>query len=171
MLTPRADCVQEVVGPWFLVAVQGRYEKVLAWELHDNHADYFLPLAERVDRSRHKTMQVLFPGYIFAAGTAAEEICRDCRAVFDIQPIGNQRRFVKEIANIQIALHADPSLDVVEVNNKGQRVIVNHGPFEGIQGTVENFHNAKGIVRVYIEVEIMGRSLILDVDRTDLGPL
>jgi transcription antitermination factor NusG len=179
-----ADCVAQLPRQWFVVHTQSQREKALAAEMVDEDLPYYLPLVRvvrRVRGERRVSELPLFSHYLFACGKAAQDYCRQSRHVLALLPLHNgdrpdlvdkaQRQLVDELSSLEIALYAKPDLEVADVPKKGQRVRVLWGPFEGMEGVTEGAHEAKGVVRVYVQISIMGRAVTMDVDRGDLETL
>lgn len=177
MLTPLADCTAQVAGDWFAVEVFSRHEKALAWELHDLGLPYYLPLVQRVKRvgvrgEKRTLILPLFPNYIFAAGESAEQYIREeVEGVMNILQFPSQKQLRRELSSLEIALHANPKLEICDIDTVGQRVRVSGGRFEGVEGYVENFYDSRGMVRVIVRVEMLGKGTPLDIDRSDLEPV
>lgn len=176
-----ADCVAQLPHEWFVVHTQSQREKALASELVDEDLPYYLPLVRvvrRVRGERRVSELPLFSHYLFGCGKRAADYCRQSRHVLALIPLHNgdrpdlvakaQRQLVNELSSLEIALFAKPDLDTSELIRAGKRVRVLWGPFEGLTGVVEDLHESKGVVRVYVQISMMGRAVTMDIDRSDL---
>ena len=179
----------EAEGDWFAVSTAGGGEFPLARDLGAQGIPYYLPLAERVvyhgrgaKKQRRKRLKPLFDHYIFVCGatlgrpreSAAEIACIESKYIDGPDGLlyeSNQRALRNALENIEHALKIDPSLNVVEVNRVGQKVIVMHGPMKHTTGTVDEFAEAGGTQVVYLEIKMLGRAVRLEVPREFVAPI
>jgi transcriptional antiterminator RfaH len=174
MLSPELACTAAARDDWFAVETENRFEKSLAWKLLEAGLPYYLPLVEVVRRVAHfkRTLVLpLFPNYLFVAGaelSPATMFCRSTRGVLNILRVPAQRQLRRELASIEIALHANPSLEVVDIDSVGLHVRVTGGAFEGLEGYTADFYESRGMARVIVQVEMLGKGTPLDIDRSDL---
>lgn len=171
MLTPLASCVAAVPHAWWVIETQSKYEKSLAWKLLEKQLPYYLPLVMRekmISGVRRRNVVPLFDNYIFVASDAGLQFCRESRCVLNILAVTMQKRLVNELSSLEIALFANPRLEVCDIDTVGQRVRVTGGRMEGIEGEIENFYESKGMVRVIVKIEMLGKGTQFDVDRSDL---
>ncbi len=150
---------------------------------------YYLPLAERIvihgrgeKKQRRKRLKPLFDHYVFVCGaitgrpreSVAELACIESKYIDGRDALlyeSNQRGLRNALENIEHALKIDPSLNVGEVNHKGQKVVVIHGPLKRTTGIVEEFAEVGAMQVVYIEIEMFGRAVTLNVPREFVAPL
>jgi transcription elongation factor/antiterminator RfaH len=160
--------------PWYALLVRSRRENQVFTQLLGQGYECFLPVykSERRWSDRMKEVQQpLFPGYLF------------CR--FDIhnrgpvlmapgvhQIVGIGRTPVpvaeSEIESIrQVLASGLPSQPWLYLQ-VGQRVRVNHGSLENIEGILINF---KGGHRVVLSVSLLQRSVAMEVDLSWVTPV
>lgn len=50
----------------------------------------------------------------------------------------------------------------------GQKVVIDHGPFQGMEAIVQRLKSRPGLLRVIIAVELLGRSVAIEMDSEEL---
>ena len=160
--------------PWFALHVRSRRENLVAAHLQGQGYECFLPLYESVRRWSDRLKEVeqpLFPGYLF------------CRFDFEnrrpllmtpgvLQVVGVGRTPMPvsegEVEAIQRAVASGlpnqpwPYLEV------GERVRVNHGNLNGLEGILIKF---RGSCRVVLSVMLLQRSVAMEIDIDWVTPL
>ena len=133
---------------------------------------YYLPLVLRekmISGVRRRNVLALFPNYLFIAGDAALEFCRESRCVLNVLTVAMQKQLVNELSSLEIALFANPRLEVCDIDTIGQRVRVTGGRMEGVEGEIEKIHPpSRGMVRVILKINMLGKGTQFEVDRSDL---
>jgi transcription antitermination factor NusG len=81
--------------------------------------------------------------------------------VANIIKINDQDRIDWELKNLQLALGRNAALNPYPHLRKGLRVHIRSGPFEGIEGVIED--RARND-RVLLQVDVLGRAVGLEVD-------
>jgi transcription antitermination factor NusG len=159
-------------GSWFVLHTKSRQEKILANELAARRVSHYLPLVKRHRLYGNRKAIVdepLFPGYVFLFGTADQAYQADrTKRVANIIRVNNQRQLEWELQNIKLALSKDAPLDPYPHLVKGQRVEVRSGPFEGLQGIIED--RAKES-RLILQVDVLGRAVTLEISGAMLEPV
>jgi transcription termination/antitermination protein NusG len=151
---------------------RSRQEKILAGELAALGVGHFLPLVKRDRRYGDRKAVVeepLFPGYVFLCGTAGQAYQADrTRRVANIIRVPDQKRLEWELNNIRLALAHEAPLDPYPHLVRGVRVEVRSGPFQGLQGVIEE----KGIgARLVLQVNALGRAVSLEIEGALLEPI
>src|SRR5262245_37896449 len=159
---------------WYALHVRTRFEKVVARNLKGKGYEEYLPLYRRSSRWSDRTKEIelpLFPGYVF------------CRFnPFDRLPILTVPGVNAVVGVGKNLLHVDESeLDAVRTVLKsgrfcepwpflevGQRVRVEYGPLAGTEGLVVLLKNT---YRLVISVNMLQRSVAVEIDRECLKPL
>jgi transcription antitermination factor NusG len=159
-------------GAWFVLHTRSRQEKILAGELASMRVDHYLPLVrrQRVYGNRKAVVEEpLFPGYVFLRGTADQAYQADrTKRVANIIRVNDQRRLESELNNIRLALSQNASLDPYPHLVRGVRVEVRSGPFQGLQGIIEE----KGKdARLILQVDVLGRAVTLELAGAMVEPL
>ena len=134
--------------------------------------DHYLPLVrrQRVYGTRKAVVEEpLFPGYVFLRGTAEQAYQADrTKRVANIIRVNDQRRLESELNNIRLALSQNASLDPYPHLVRGVAVEVRSGPFQGLQGVIEE----KGKdARLILQVDVLGRAVTLELAGAMVEPL
>ena len=176
----------QTIKRWYVLRVASNREeqvrdamlrKVEVEALHDQIGKIVVP-TERVKRVRGGQQRVyerkLYPGYVFVEmaptedGSVQEEawfVIKETAGVGDFigtegKPSPMSKVDVSKILN-QIESAAESPTIQMEFN-KGDRIKVKGGSFEGFEGEVDDIDSEKGTVRVI--VTIFGRATPLDIE-------
>jgi transcription antitermination factor NusG len=159
---------------WYAVYTRARHEKRVAQQLENGRTESYLPLCEKQSRwqDRYVRLQLpLFPGYVFVRVALKERL-----AVLQIPgvvrlvgfnnvpeplPEGQIDALRQVLGN---CLHAEP----YPFLSAGRRVRVRYGPLAGFEGILVR---RKANCRVVLSVDLIMRSIIVDIDATDLEPI
>ena len=135
---------------WFVIRTKPRREKKLAECSFKNNINYFLPLkdSERVYQYR-KVMftKPLFPGYVFVKCNSDEHrtlVLTGHTAHFLSVP--NEKELTDELKQILAGRQIGANLKNTKFLDKGTKVKIISGPFEGLTGIVEDQNNIKEVV-------------------------
>jgi len=159
---------------WYAVYTRSRHEKTVAQQLVHKSVDHFLPLYETIRKwknGRFKVRLPLFPGYLFVHITLRERL-QVLQVPGVVQLVGSGGMPLPlpgaEIETIRDALskglqaHPHPYLKV------GSRVRICNGPLEGLHGILLR---KKGKLRVVVSVDLIMRSISIDVDASEVEPV
>jgi transcription antitermination factor NusG len=163
--------ISELTGHWWLCMTHGGQEKRLARRLAAARVDYFLPLSEKRDNSRHITTRPLFANYLFVNGDESREVCSRAAEKVCIYPVAlkSQRPLQHELEQVYRALQSNPALGTETVKiTRGTRCRVLHGPMMGIEGV---YDSDAPEFRVYLVVSYMNRAVQLAVPREFCEPI
>jgi len=158
---------------WFALTVKPRHEKAAAHNLRLRGLEEFLPLhAERRPWSdRVKTVELpLFPGYVFCRFTYAERLwALNTPGIRSIVGFGNQETPLAdaEVEAVQKLVSSGMPISPWPYLRIGDRVQVEHGALEGVRGVIVR---EKGPWRLVVNVELLQRSIAVEIDREFLGP-
>ena len=161
---------------WYAVYTRPRHEKRVDQHCRVRHIDSFCPVYKSTRRWRdgsEVTLDLpLFPGYLFV------RIPRSARVSVLTLPgvlaiVSNSDRQMAAVSDQEIsrlkrglsAYTAEPHAGVVK---SGQRVRIRSGPFAGMTGIAIR---VKGFERVVLRIEVIMKSIAVDVAREDLEPL
>ena len=156
--------------PWYAAYTLPRHEKAVAEHLAFRQVETYLPLylsARRWAGRRALVQLPLFPGYVFVRMSAGVRIrVLEYPSVLRLVTFGGRPASLadSEIEQLRAALElgkAEPFPYLVP----GKRVRVKSGPLVGIEGTILR---RKGKMRLVVSVEAIQRSIIFDLDATDL---
>jgi transcription elongation factor/antiterminator RfaH len=160
--------------PWFAMQVRSRREAMVATQLKGQGYECFLPLykSERRWSDRVKEIeQPLFPGYLFCRFEFHNRgpLLRT-PGVQQIVGIGRTPTPVAEnqVESIRQALASGLPSQPWEYLQVGQRVRVNHGSMNNLEGILINL---KGTNRVVLSVTLLQRSVAMEIDLAWVTPL
>lgn len=160
------SAVAQVTGAWHVLYVKSRQEKALGSDLERLGISFYLPLISKVTcygSRRFRVQLPLFPGYMFLQGTRDDVIQADrTRRLVRSLPVVDQRQLGWELDNIRLALQRGADLGSYRPIQNGSRVYVKSGPFQGLQGIVENHAQAN---RLVLQVEMLGQAVSMEIDR------
>jgi len=159
---------------WWALYTHYRHEKSVARMLRAKEFDVFLPLYHSVHRwtDRDKILSLpLFPGYVFVRGGLSRRL--DVMTTPGIQMIlfyGEQIAIIPDadIQAIQRMLNGPHHAEPHPYLKCGERVRVKRGSLEGIEGILVR---KKNLYRLVISVELLARSVAVEIDAADLEPM
>jgi transcription antitermination factor NusG len=157
---------------WCVAYTSANHEKRVAEQLVQRSVEHFLPTYESVRRwkDRRKKLQLpLFPGYVFVCLSLCERI-----KVLQVPGVASLVGF-----NGQPAVVADQEIEALRRSTAehlgvqphpylkvGQRVKIQRGILAGVEGILVRKKNA---LRVVLSIELIMRSVSIEVDANDLG--
>ena len=176
-ISPDEGRVQEAHGvpaQWYAAYTRSRHEKVVAEALQQRTVEHFLPLYETVRKwknGRFKVQLPLFPGYLFV-----HIALRDRLRVLQVPGVVRLVGFngvptalpQVELEIIRSALTKGVEAEPHPYLRVGQRVRITSGPMEGLQGILLR---RRGRPRVVVSVDLIMRSVALDIDAAQVEPL
>ena len=162
---------------WYALYTRSRHEKRVAETLGQRGFDTYLPLVPRVSEwhDRKKTVYwPLFPGYVFVRFRPGEA-ARVLAVPGSVQVVGVAGRPApisdEEIDNVRLFAACLAETGVVPrpapPTERGQRVVVQSGPFSGVHGVVLE-HRGADRVLIQIGLTAIGQALKIELDPKDL---
>jgi transcription antitermination factor NusG len=156
---------------WYCLRVRHRHEFATRDVLRGAGIEEFLPTFAVSSAWSDRTAVVtkpLFPGYCFARFDAAQKAQVFVRGVLEILSLDNSPVPIPDdvIEAIQIAV-LSPRPVVCCPYVAGASVTVSRGPFAGRTGVVIR---TSGATTLFIPVEILGRSVPVELDAKDVAP-
>lgn len=156
---------------WFAVYTSARHERTVARQLEDRCIEKFLPLYRSWHRwkDRRKLVELaLFPSYVFVKIEA-----RDKLRVLEVPGVVSLVTFnghlaalpEQEIDALRSGLDSGVYAEPCPYLRVGRRVRVAAGPLAGAEGILIK---KKDKCRVVISLEVLMRSVAVEVDGTDL---
>ena len=158
---------------WYAAYTSARHEKVVVGQLNARQIETFLPLYETVhfwNGRRAKLQLPLFPGYVFVRISQNERVrvlqvpgvAHLVGAAGRPTPLADSEvEAVRQLCSYAGAL-PHPFLSV------GRRARVHSGPLSGLEGLVVR---RKGSLRFVLSIELIQRSVAVEMDAADLEPL
>lgn len=111
----------------------------------------------------------LFAGYVFLWGSLEHAYAATAsKKAVRIVPVADQATLAAELGNIRRAMESGVPLAAYDHLVKGRRVRVEAGPFQGIEGIVEEGCRND---RLILQVQAIGRALSLEIDASLLEPV
>jgi len=151
---------------WHVLYLRPRTEKKVALVCRKFGIDHFLPLREETkvyQRRRVTVHKPLFSGYIFAAfGDEQRVLLQRTNHLLRLLEPDDEAAFLHNLEQIRLALAADPKLEAEATFREGRLVRIKAGAFAGIEGVLST---VRGKTQVRLNVELIGQSVALDVDR------
>jgi transcription antitermination factor NusG len=156
---------------WFAAYTFGNHEKRVAETLAGKGLEHFLPLYQSVRRwsdRRVRLQRPLFPGYVFVRMATQEKLnVQKIQGVVRLVGFNGQLTALPddEIEILRRALTTEIAAVPHPFRAAGARVRIVRGPLAGLSGlTVRR----KGSTRVVLSIELIQRSVIVDMDAADL---
>src|SRR6266567_4547778 len=156
---------------WYAAYTCANHEKCVAAELRARNVEHFLPLYTSVRRWRDRRVQLelpLFPGYVFAR-LALRNRLRVLQIPSVVRLVGFKGLPTalpdEEMETLRSGLGCGLRAQPHPFLTGGRRVNITAGPFAGLQGILLR---RKGRYRVVLSVEMIQRSIVVDVDTADL---
>jgi len=157
---------------WFAAYVTARHEKQVALQLERRGVECFLPLYRSVRRwkDRRKELDLpLFPSYVFVNIAIKDRLQVQCVpgvvqfVSFNGKPAPMAQNDIVSLRQglSGIAIEPHPLLTV------GRRVRVHSGAMTGVEGILIR---KKDKCRVVITIELIQRSVAMEVDEADIEP-
>jgi transcription antitermination factor NusG len=162
-------------GPsWFALQVRTTHEKRVAAMLALKGYEHFLPLY-RVRRrwsDRIKELdQPLFPGYLFCRFDASSRVAiLKTDGVARVVGIGAEPFPIEDDEMLGIRRAVDSGIDVRPhvFLSAGQRVRVESGPFEGVEGLIVEVRKRH---RLVLAISLLQRAISMEIDSAWVTPV
>jgi transcription antitermination factor NusG len=160
--------------PWYALHVRTRYEKQVSQILHHKGFEDFLPVhtLRRRWSDRWKNVEFpLFPGYLFCRLDEKDRmpvltipgVIRIVGSGVDLIPVSDQ-----EILALQTIIKSGINPEPWPYLKSGQRVVIVSGKLAGVEGI---FLKMKGMNRLVVSVEILQRSVAVEIDADWIKPI
>lgn len=159
---------------WYALYVRPRHEKAVCSQLEAKRQEAFLPLYRSRNKwaDRWKTVSLpLFPGYVFCRfDIAHRSSIMAASGIVDIVRVGSEPAAVEaaQIDAIRLIVNSANFVEPFPHLVKGDRVVMQGGPFSGLSGTLMEVRNS---LRLVVSVELLCRSVLVEIDRDWVAPL
>ena len=169
---PLDDAHSSMTEDWAVVQTRARCEKKIAALCAKDGVKTYLPLRTKTHRygARERSFSSpLFPGYVFAR--ADRTACRDLLQQRDVARVlrpADPARLLHQLRQIRDALDKADLPEVLPFLQEGRTVRVCGGSLAGLEGVVARW---QGTTRVFLNVEMIGQSVALEVDPQLLEPV
>ncbi len=154
--------------PWYGVRTKSNHEKVAAVVLENKGYEQFLPTyrcRRRWSDRVVETNQPLFPGYVFCRFDAKRRLpIIMTPGVISVVGYGKEPAPIadSEIEAIQAVRRSGLAAEPCPYLREGERVRVNRGALEGVEGILLN---KKSEWRMVVSITMLQRSLSVEIDR------
>src|SRR5882757_994498 len=160
--------------PWFALRVRSRRETMTAAQLEGQGFECFLPLYKSIRRwsDRLKELeQPLFPGYLFCRfdfqnrrpilmTPGVQQIVGVGRTAIPVEE--SELECIRAALASELPNHPWPYLQI------GERVRVNYGSLNNLEGILINF---KGSHRIVLSMTLLQRSVAMEIDLAWVTPV
>lgn len=153
--------------PWYGIRTRSNHEKVAATVLSGKGYEPYLPLyrlrhrrAETVVESEHP----LFPGYVFCRFDVKKRLpILMTTGVISVLGFGKEPAAIpdEEIEAVKAVLRSGVSAEPCAYLREGQRVRVNTGSLDGVEGILVKKKNQ---FRMVVSVTMLQRSISVEID-------
>lgn len=160
--------------PWFALQTRYRSENLVATQLRGKGYEPFLPVCKSRRRwsDRVKELELpLFPGYLFCRFNPLDRLpILVTPGVLQIVGTGKTPIPIDdaEISAIQITIQSGVARQPWPFPQVGQRVRVEYGPLQGLEGVLLSF---KGSHRLVLSVTLLQRSVAVEIDESWARPI
>ena len=154
---------------WYAIVVKPQAERAVEVALAQKNYETFFPVVTTERRWSDRTKRVeaaLFPGYVFCRFDHERRLpIMTTPGVREIVGFGRHAAPVDdaELTALRIVLASGVSLDHCDYLQPGDAVEVTQGPLQGLRGSLLE---VKGRCRVVLSVELLQRSVSVEMDRT-----
>lgn len=159
---------------WFALTVKHQHERQIAAALRSKGLEELLPLYRTRRRWSDRVKAVdlpLFPNYVFCHFRFEDRLAvLGTPGVFSIVGFGGKPTPVsdQEIASIQAILASGLPVEPWPHLKAGDIVLVEDGPLRGLEGVLLQ---SKDATRVVVSVELLQRSIAVEIEREALALL
>jgi transcription antitermination factor NusG len=161
-------------GRWWVAHTRPRAEKALAADLTRIRIPHYLPLCQRVTRSRatnriSRSTVPVFTGYLFFVATEEQRLAAfRTNRIVSILNVPNQAGLVAELRQIQRVLGADAPFARNPRVQVGRWVRIMAGPLTGVEGVVTHL---RAPLRLFLNVDILGQSISVETSPDMVEPI
>lgn len=159
---------------WYAAYTSANHEKRVAAQLEGRGVEHFLPLYQTVHRWKDRRMRLelpLFPSYIFVHLPLRERL-----RVLEVPGVARLVGFgdyaaplpAEEIEMLRNGLSGELNAQPHPYLTAGRRVRITNGPLAGMEGLLMR---KKNNFRVILSINLIMRSIVVDVDVADIRPL
>lgn len=166
-------CAPPQTFPWYCVRTRSNQERIVAAALDNRGYRPFLPLYQRVRQWSDRLMQSetpLFPGYLFCRFDSKQRVpILSAPGVISIVGFAGEPVAIpeSEIEAIRRLIQSGLPLAPTPYLREGQRVRINRGALEGVEGTLIKI---KGTSRLVVSIALLQRSVTVEIDPKFISP-
>ena len=159
---------------WYAAYTCANHEKRVAEQLAGRGVEYFLPLYDAVHQWKDRRVRLklpLFPGYVFVRLPLAQKLrVLQAPGVARLVGFGDAPAPLADadIEALRKGLQGQIRMEPHPYICKGQKLRILRGPLAGMEGILLR---RKGGLRLVLSIELIMRSVIVDVDAEDICPI
>jgi transcription antitermination factor NusG len=172
---PAIAAIPDVVeGRWWVAHTRPRAEKALAADLSRIDVFHYLPLRERMTRSRttgrvSRSQVPVFSSYLFFVATNEQRyLAMRTNRIVNTLRVPNQAQLVAELRHIHTVLATGTPFLRRSQLKIGRWVRIVAGPLMGVEGVVAS---CRSPFRIVINVDILGQSVTVEADVEAVEPI
>jgi transcription antitermination factor NusG len=159
---------------WYAAYTCANHEKRVREQLEQRSIESYLPLYETVRRWKDRRMRLqlpLFPGYVFVRMVLVDRL-RVLQVPSVVRLVGFNGHLAAlpeaEIEGLKNGLAGGVRAEPHPFLTVGRRVKIKAGPLQGREGILIR---RKGSLRVVLSIDLIQRSIVVDVEVADVEPL
>ncbi len=160
---------------WYAAYTRANHERRVTYRLAECGVDCFLPQYESVRNWKDRRVRLqmpLFPGYVFVQLALRNRlhVLQQVPGIVRLVGFNGVPAHLPEedIRILRSGLSRDPWVVPHPYLSTGRRVRISAGPFVGLEGILRR---KKSNLRVIVSLELIQRSVAVDVDSADVVPL
>jgi len=159
---------------WYAAYTSANHEKKVAAELGRRSVESFLPLYSSIRRWKDRRVQLqlpLFPGYVFVHLALSERLrVLHVPGVAKLVGFGGQPVALpdEQLEGLRASMNGELCAEPHPYIAVGRRIRIVRGPFQGIEGFLVR---RKGVFRVVLSLELIMRSVAVEVDISEVEPV
>ena len=163
---------QECERCWWVIYTRSRQEKALARDLFASQIPFYLPQVGRdhlIRRRRFRTLDPVFPGYLFLFGTPEERVdSLKTNRISRILPVNDQDQLLQDLKQLADLIAIGAPLTVEQRLCAGRRARIRNGPMAGFEGTIIQ---RRGADRLLIAVNFLQQGVSIEINDFMVEPI
>lgn len=158
---------------WYAIRTCSNHEKRVACELRARDVEHFFPVYASMRRWKDRRVMLdlpLFPGYMFVRLALRDRLgVLQIPSVVGLVGFGGRPTALpdEEMGILRAGLSERLRAEPHPFLTVGRRVRITRGPFAGLEGVLKR---RKNNLRVIVSLELIQRSVALDVSAADVEP-
>ncbi len=156
---------QESERVWWAIYTRSRQDKALARDLFANEIPFYFPQVARerlVRRRRVRTLDPVFPGYVFLFGTPEERVdSLKTNRISRILPVPDQDELFRDLRQLAELIAIGAPLTVEQRLCPGRQARIHNGPLAGLEGTIMK---RRGTDRLLIAVNFLQQGVSIEIN-------
>lgn len=156
--------IKDFTGKWWVAHTKSRNEKALAWQMLKKQISYFLPMSEKVSKSRGRTTRSLLPlftGYLFFCANEDQRVeVLQTNRVAKLIEVSDQDKLIADLAPIEKVLRQGENLQLHKYIKAGQKCRVIAGPLMGAEGVACQDSEQ---LKLVMQVDILGQATSVEI--------